>query len=175
MPNPDARRADRLADAAVADDPERGAVHVDAQEVADVEPGPAALAEVGLGIGRPPRRREQQEEGEIGGGLVEHPWRVADRDPELGSGGDVDVVVAHGHVGDDLQPRRARPQDVGVDAIGEDADDRVDVTGRGAQVGGGPGLVAGALHDLVPGGDDGIEPALRQLAGHEDTGHAEGA
>ena len=64
---------------------------------------------------------------------------------------------------------------VGVDAIGEDADDRVDVTGRGAQVGGGPGLVAGALHDLVPGGDDGIEPAVRQLAGHEDTGHAEGA
>ena len=36
-------------------------------------------------------------------------------------------------------------------------------------------LVAVALHDLVPGGDDGIEPALRQLAGHEDTGHAEGA
>ena len=65
--------------------------------------------------------------------------------------------------------------DVGVDAIGEDADDRVDVTGRGAQVGGGPGLVAVALHDLVAGGDDGIEPALRQLAGHEDTGHAEGA
>ncbi len=175
MPNPDAASRDRLADAAIADDTEHRAVHVDAQEVADVEPGPAALAEVGLGVGRPPRRREQQEEGEIGGGLVEHPRRVADRDPELGSGGEVDVVVAHGHVGDDLQPRRARPQDVGVDAIGEDADHRVHVGDRGPQVGGGPGLVAVALHDLVSGGDERIEPPLRQLAGDQDAGHGEGA
>ena len=86
------------------------AVHVDAEEVADVEArssGPArrsASASDGA-----PRRGEDQEEGEVGGGLVEHPGRVAHRDAELGGGGDVDVVVAHRDVGDDLQPRRARP------------------------------------------------------------------
>ena len=98
---------DRLSDAAVPHDPERGAVDVDAQEVADVEAGPASGAEVGLGVGGPPARGEDQEEGEVGGGLVEHPGRVAHRDPQLRRGGDVDVVVADRDVGNDLQPRRA--------------------------------------------------------------------
>ena len=56
---------------------------------------------------------------------------------ELGGGGDVDVVVADRHVRDDPQPRRARPQHLGVDAVGEEADDRVDVAGDGVdQLGG---------------------------------------
>ena len=132
-------------------------------------------AEVGLGVGRPPRRREDQEEREIGGGLVEHPWRVADRDPELGRGGDVDVVVAHRHVGDDLQPRHARPQDVGVDPIGEDADDRVDVAAAARSSAAGQGSSPARCTISCPAATSGIEPARRQLAGDEDTGHAEGA
>ena len=95
------------ADAAVPDDAERRAVHVDAEEVADVEPGPASGAEVGLGVGRAPARGEDQEEREVGGGLVEHPGRVAHRDAELRGGGHVDVVVAHRDVRHDLQPGRA--------------------------------------------------------------------
>ena len=49
---------------------------------------------------------QDQEEGEVGRGLVEHPRRVADVDPQAPGGGDVDVVVADGHVGHHLQPAR---------------------------------------------------------------------
>ena len=130
-------------------------------------------AQVGLGVGRPPRRRQQQEEREIGGRLVEDAGRVAHRDPELGRGGDVDVVVADRDVGDDPQPRRAGPEDGGVDAVGEDAHDRVDVGDRVDQLGRGQRLVARALHQLVAGGDERVEPAVGQRAGDEDSGHGE--
>ena len=136
-------------------------------------PGPAVAPQVGLGVGRQPRRRQDQEEREIGGGLVEHAGRVAHRDAELGRGGDVDVVVADGHVRDDLHAAagRGRVEHAGVDAIGEQADHRVDVGDRGPQLVGRERRVVGALHDLVPRGDERIEPAVGQLAGDEDASH----
>ena len=71
---------------------------------------------------------EDQEEGEVGCGPVEHAGCVAHRDAVRGRGADVDVVVAHGHVRDDAQlpTARARVEHLGIDAIGEQRDDRVD-------------------------------------------------
>ena len=165
----------RLADATEADDPERRAVDVDAEEVADVEAGPAALAEVGLGIRRPPRRGQHEEERQVGGGLVEHAGCVADRDAEIGGGGHVDVVVAHGHVRHDPQARGAGAQGLRVDAVGEDADHRVDAGDRGRQLGGRVRIVAGPLQHLVTGREQRIEPAVGQATGDEDTGQGERA
>jgi hypothetical protein len=64
---------------------------------------PAAVAQVALGFGEPPRYRHQQGERQVGGALGQHPRRVGDQDPAGGGSGHVDVVVANGHVGDDLQ------------------------------------------------------------------------
>ena len=92
--------------------------------------------------------------------------------PSSAAVGDVDVVVAHRDVGDDPQPRARRPRSTArVDAVGQDADDRVDLGGQRHQLVGGVGLVTGALHELVAGGDERVEPALGQLAGDEDAGH----
>ena len=100
----------RPPDAAVADEAERGAVHVAAEVLVDAPAVPAVLAQVGLGVVREARRREHQEEREVGGGLVEHAGRVAHRDPAPVRGGDVDVVVADRDVRDDAQPVRRRPR-----------------------------------------------------------------
>ena len=43
---------------------------------------------------------EHEEEGDIGGGLVEHAGGIAHRHPQAAGGVDVDVVVSHRHVGD---------------------------------------------------------------------------
>ena len=50
------------------------------------QPVPAAGAQVGLGLGRQPRRSEDQQEREVGGRLVEHAGRVAHRDAVLARG-----------------------------------------------------------------------------------------
>ncbi len=116
-------------------------------------------------------RGQDQQEGEIGGRLVEHARRVADRDAELRGGGHVDVVVAHRDVRHDPQPRRTGAQHLGVDPVGEDAHDGVDLAGEADQLVGGVGLVSGTLHQFVPGGEERIESAGGQLTGDEDTGH----
>ena len=85
-PEPGGPPRHRLADAAVAHDPERGAVHVGAQVLRDRPARPAVAAEVALGLGRQSGRGEDQQEGEVGGGLVEHARRVAHRDAALGRG-----------------------------------------------------------------------------------------
>ncbi len=150
-------------------------MHVDAEEVVDVEARPPALTQIGLGVGRTPRRRQQEEEREVGGGLVEDAGGVADRDPELGRGRDVDVVVAHRDVGDDAQPRSTGPEHRGVDAVGQDAHHRVDIGHGVDQLVGSERFVTGSLHQFVAGGDQWVEPAGGELTGDEDSGHGEGA
>ncbi len=80
----EARGAPRhgLADAAEPDHTEDRAVHVDAVVRVEAASFPSPGADVGFGLRRAPRRREDQEEGEIGGRVVEHAGRVAHRDPE---------------------------------------------------------------------------------------------
>jgi hypothetical protein len=115
-----------LADAAEADDAQHGAVHVAPQVLVDVPARPATGAQVGFRLPRASRRREDEQEGEVGGRLVQHTGRVAHGDAVVGCGLEVDVVVTDGDVGHDAQPGRARREHSGVDAIREQADDRVD-------------------------------------------------
>ena len=56
---------------------------------------------------------------------VRTPGGVADRDPARGAGGEIDVVDPDRHLGDDAQLRSGGVQQVGVDAVGDQADDAV--------------------------------------------------
>ena len=125
---------DGLPDATEPDHAERAAVHVLSEEPVHAEAVPASLSKVGLRVGRAPRRRQHEEEREIGGGLVEDAGRVAHRDAELRGGRHVDVVVTHRHVGDHAEPRSAGPEHGGVDPVGEHAHDGVDLGGRRHQL-----------------------------------------
>ena len=64
----------------------------------------------------------------LGGGVRQDVGRAADGDAARGAGLEVDVVDADGVVGDDLQ-LRARVQQRGVDALGEQAQQGVGVAG----------------------------------------------
>mgnify|MGYP000297763730 CR=1 FL=1 len=55
-----------------------------------------------LRLGHPPRRREQERPGHLGGGVGEHAGGVGDHHAAFGGAGDVDVVEAHGVVGEAL-------------------------------------------------------------------------
>ena len=102
---------DRLADAPVADDPERArrarrrrGSRFDAERLSIV---PARRSASASDVAA--RGRQHQEEREVGGGLVEDTGGVAHRDAELGRGGDVDVVVTDRDVGDDPRAAAHRP------------------------------------------------------------------
>jgi hypothetical protein len=55
-----------------------------------------------------PRGSQQQREGEIGGGIREYIRRVRHHNAVAGGSRHVDVVIAHRHVGDHLDPIQAR-------------------------------------------------------------------
>src|SRR5205807_2207247 len=81
-PHPETLRAvrDRLADPAVADDPERRSVDVGAEVPARLPRAPIALAHRRVGLGELPRRRHQQRERQVSGRVGQHVRGVADRD-----------------------------------------------------------------------------------------------
>ncbi len=85
---------------------------------------PLAAPHQPLAFRQPPRDRQNQRPREIGHRLGEHVRRVGDDDRRATRVRDVDVVVADGDVGDDLQRRRG-VDDARVDRIGQQADERV--------------------------------------------------
>ena len=119
--------AQRPADAAVADDAERRAVHVAAEVLRDAPAVPAAGAQVGFGVVREPRRGEDQREREVGGRLVEHARRVAHHDAVLGARRRRRRCRSRRRrwPRPSTSPRRPR-RSRGVDLVGEHAHDRVD-------------------------------------------------
>ena len=162
---------DRAPDTAEADDAERRVVDVLAEILRHRPLRPTPGAEVALGFRGETGRREDEHEGEVGGGLAEDARRVAHEHAVRGRRRDIDVVVAHGHGGDDPQPARAGREHGVVDPVGEDADDRVDVGRRGLQFGGRVRRVVGlGADDLVP--CERVEPTLGELPGDEDPGHS---
>ena len=118
---------DGLTDPAEADDPEGRAMDVVAEERVDPEAVPFARAQRRFGVGRSSRGRQQQEEGDVGGRLIEHARRVADRHAQTRGGGHVDVVVADADVADRFEPARSAREDGLVDGVGDRADERVEV------------------------------------------------
>jgi hypothetical protein len=61
------------------------------------------------------RGREDEQHGQIGGGVGENARCIADDDLVAGRGGNVDVVVTHGVVGDSRQFRLG--EQVGVEPV----------------------------------------------------------
>ena len=175
--HPEARGAarDRLADAAEPDEPERRAVDVLTEVLHDVPARPARVSQVRFGGRRQARRREDEEERQVGRGLVEDPRRVAHRDAAPRRHLDIDVVVTDRDVGDGPKPAGGTSgDDVGVDAVGEQADDGVDGRGDGHQFVVAVRLVTVARNDDVPGVDQRLGSARGELAGDEHTSHRRG-
>ena len=148
-------------DATETHDAQRGATDVVPEQHVDRPAGKGAAADETVGLEQPAAGRHQQGEGEIGGGVVEDSGRVGDHDAVPGGGGDVDVVVADRHVGDDLEPGGA--QDLLADRIHQLGDhalrslrrlpqrlDRVSVlVGKQAQLGRLPQQGRAGLEDRV--------------------------
>jgi hypothetical protein len=69
-------------------------------------------------LGEPPRHREDQRHGHVGGVLGQHAWRVGHGDAARDRGLDVDVVDAVAEVGDQLEVRASLLEGGGVNSIG---------------------------------------------------------
>jgi len=108
----------RLADAPHTHDAQRRAVHVLAHKQCRPPGLPPTRAGEALRLADAPGGGHQQREGEIGGSVGEHAGRVADRDAAAGGSGEVDVVVADGHLADHAQARRGVDH-VRVDRVGQ--------------------------------------------------------
>jgi len=108
-PHVEAARALRQCetDAAEPDDAQRLVVDVGAHQQRRRPPFVFAAAHVAVGLDDAPRDRHQQHPGQVGGRVVEYAGGVGDRNAALGRGRDIDVVVADGVVGDELQLRIA--------------------------------------------------------------------
>ncbi len=159
---------DRLPDATEADDAEDGAVHVAPEVLVDVPARPSPGAQVGLRLPDLPRRRQDQQEREIGGRVVEHTGCVGDRDAVGGGGVEVDVVVPDRDRGDDLHPGAARRQHGVVDLIGQPTDDRVDSRCLMDDLVVRERPVAVGLDELVAGFDQRVQP-VREPARDQDA------
>ena len=96
--------SDGSSNPAEAHEAQRRTVDVAGQMVSEPPSIPAALSRVALCLGCQPGGGQDQEEGQVGCGVVEHPGRVAHRDAQRVSGRHVDVVVAHRRIRDDSEP-----------------------------------------------------------------------
>ena len=103
---------DQLADAAEADDADGLVEDLDTVERRTL---PGLLAQGGVGGRDLARRRHQQRDGVLGGGVDVGGRRVDDHDATGGGGGDVDVVETDTGACDDLQ-LLAGVEDLGVDS-----------------------------------------------------------
>ena len=166
-----ASRASRhgLPDPTESDQTQRGAVNVASEVLVDPPAVPRARTHVGLGGRREPRRGEDEKEREIRGRLVEDAGGVAHRNAGGGCRADVDVVVADRHVGDDLQSWCARSDHVGVDPVGEQAHDRVDLGDGVAQLGRCERCVVRSGDDLVARRDEWVDSTVGEATGDEDA------
>ena len=171
-PHPEALRPSRqrLADPPEADDPERRAVDVGAEQQQRTPRLPVAVADVAVALGEPSGGGHQQRPGEVGGRLGQDARRVPDGDAARGAGRDIDVVEADGVVADDAKARPGRVEERVVDPVGEQGQDAVAAgdraaAARRAAAGGrpprGPSSQAAAT---------GVEPLVRDASGDEDAG-----
>ena len=99
--------ADRLADAAHADDADLAvAQRADAQRI--VLGLPQAGAHIAIGLDEFAQRRDQQSHRDVGDFLGQHVRRVGDDDVMLARIGEIDMVIADAEAGDDFELREMR-------------------------------------------------------------------
>jgi len=123
---------DRATDLPEANDPERRAMHVVAEQQVRIPCAPSRITHEPLRLDDPARDGEHQRPGQVRRCLRQHARRVADGDSAFRRGRDVDVVVSDGDVADHAQLRR-RVDELCVDAIRQQADDAVGVVRSLAQ------------------------------------------
>ena len=110
--------------ASAADDAQLLAAELAAEHEIERPAFPAVGANQPVSFGDPPGHAQNHRPGQLGDRFGQHIGRVGDDDAALPGGGDVDVVVAHGDVGHDLQ-RCAGIHDLTVDSVGENSDQGV--------------------------------------------------
>ena len=147
---------DRLADAPVADDAQRRAVHVGAQEGGGLPREPGAGGDGGGRVGELARGGQQEREGQVGGRLGQHAGGVADRDAASPARLEVDIVGADRHHRHGAQVRRGVEQLV-VDALGQQAQQALAVAYGVAELARRRGQLARPGLDVVPGGGQTFE------------------
>ncbi len=94
-----------MADAALAHDAEGFSLQAGAEQEEHAPFPWLARADEPFVFAEPPGGHEDEPERDVGGGFGEHAGVVGGGDSAFGAGQDVDVVVAHGDGGDDLQLR----------------------------------------------------------------------
>ena len=97
----------RLADASHAENAQRAVMHVLPHQQIHAPLRPLAGMHELVALDHAPRGGQQQREREIGGRIGEHVRRVRHQDAEARGRRQVDVVVAHRHVGDHLDAFQA--------------------------------------------------------------------
>ena len=130
---------------------------------------PVPRAHHPIPLGDPSSRREEQGEGEVGGRLGEDTRGVADRNAPGSGRGDVDVVDAHRHGGDDAQ-RRGGLEKRPIDAVGEQTQEPFGLTDPRAQRLRCRRTVLGHHLELDSRGQL-VEGSPRQRLGRDDPGH----
>ena len=139
----------RAADPAEADHAQGLAVHVAAQQQHVLPMLEAAVTQVAVGLDHAAGGGHQERPREIGGGIGQHVGGIGDHDPAPGAGRDVDVVVAHRHVGDDAKVGAGVQQRL-VDGLADHADQPLLVSQAGEQLRPGHGGIDGICVDLGP-------------------------
>lgn len=170
-PHPEALGAARhgSSDLAVADQAERGAVHVQAQVVVHPEQAPLTGGQRVAGGAEAPAGHQDEREGEVGGGLGENSGGVGDHDSAFGGGVPVDRVVAHARQRDDLQRGSGRVQQGGVHPVVAEGQDGARALRQFCQI---PRLGLARprpRHDLRVGRQAGDSPAGEGGPGGEHT------
>ncbi len=120
----------RAGDPAHPDQAQRLARHLRAEHVGGSPAGPLAAAQVALALAGPPRRHQQQRDGEVGGGVGQDVGCIGDRDPARLRGVDVDVVEPDPEVRDQPGPPRLDRQHVGRHLVGDGREQRIGVPQR---------------------------------------------
>ena len=118
---------DGLADAAHAENAERAAMHLGAEQKIVRGTAPVASTHVALALADAPRGSQQQRPGEIGNRLVQHVGRIRRDDAGGGQCGEIEIVVADGDVGHGPQFRRLCDR-CGIQWVGDSQDGTVSVT-----------------------------------------------
>ena len=108
------------ADSSEADNAECGMVNVTPKKGERIPRPPTSLAYDALSFSESPSNSEDQSESEVRRGFSEHPWRVGEHNASPRERRHVDVIVAHRHIGDDLELGCVIEEFV-VDAFGDHA------------------------------------------------------
>jgi len=113
---------DGLPDATEANDAESFSPNIGTAVLVEIPALPVPCPDILIGFDDAARDSEHERPGEVGGGFVEDAGSVGNQYATARAGGDVDVVVANGYIGDDAE-LGGGTQRVVADAFGKKTDE----------------------------------------------------